>query len=427
MAEACRRLAGDRTLRRLAALLGRETAWVTGGYVRDRLLGGRPDEVDLVIHGTVESAGGAARAIAEDLGVGPHLVGRAPRAVWRIETPALKVEIWPLGELTLREDALRRDFTVNALQWRLPGGPLKDPARGLPDLRARLLRAISRENLAGDPVRILRAVRLTAQLPGFALEEHTGAMVRDLAPVIATAPRERVGHELLRLLEGPAPSLGLALLIRLGLLEPSAPPGAKVQPEMLVRLCPAAHLLRCRTRGLPRLRGPQATAARLAVLLAAWGPVKEAHLAAHAWPGTERRMARSAAVALPHLLREVSGPPATRRETMALLGEAFPAALALSAAAALVSGLPGGPWQRWWRQWRRTGRRLLTTPPLLRGGEIMAITGLPPGPRLGRLVTELERARIRGDVRSPGGARRWLERRMVARVGMMGPGNEGEE
>ncbi len=427
MSEASRRLAGDRILRRLAALLGAEAVWVTGGYVRDRLLGGRPDEVDLVVRGTVESAGGAARGIGKGLGVRPHLVGRAPRAVWRIEAPSLKVEIWPLGELTLREDALRRDFTVNALQWRLPVGPLEDPAGGLPDLRARVLRAISRENLASDPVRILRAARLTAQLPGFVLEEGTGGMVRELAPAIASAPRERVGHELLRLLEGPAPSLGLALLTRLGLLEPSAPPGALVQPAVLARLCPAAHLLRYRTQGLPRLRSPDAIAARLAVLLAAWGPVEEVHLAAHAWPGTERRIARAAAQALPRMLRDVSAPPATRRETMALLGEAFPAALALSAAAALVGGLPAGPWQRWWRQWRNTGRRLLAASPLLSGREVMEVTGLAPGPRLGRLVAELERARIRGEVRTAGGARRWLERSIPSRVGMMGAGDEGEE
>ncbi len=424
--EGVRRLGRDRTLRRIAGILAGEPAWVTGGYVRDLLLGLRPDEADLVVPGDTGTAGTAARKLAEGLGARPHLVGTAPRAVWRIEAPDLKVEIWPLGRLSLREDALRRDFTCNALQWRLPAGPLEDPAGGLADLRSRVLRAISRANLEHDPVRVLRAARLAAQLPGFRIEPRTEAWVRDLAPAVAFAPRERVGNELLRMLEGPAPSLGLDLLVRLDLLRHTAPPGAEPRPFRVGLLLPALHRLRYPLRGLPRLATADLRAARLAVILAAWGAAGTRSVAAYAWPGEVRDRARVAAGHLPAILHGAAATARGRRELMARLGEAFPAAFAVGASLAASAGLPPGPWRRWWRQWLRTGRKLAGAPPLLGAEEVMEVTGVSPGPELGRLLKELRNARIRGEIRTAGGARRWLRGVPRRRVGMMGAGEEGE-
>ncbi len=196
---------------------------VTGGYVRDRLLGRPSNDLDLTIDDDADGAARPARRLAKALGVRAHLLGTAPHAIWRIETPTLKIELWPLGGLTREDDIRRRDFSCNALSWNLPDGPLIDLVGGIEDLERRRLRAISRANLEDDPIRLLRAPRFLAQLPDFALDDQTRSWIAALAPSLAKAPRERVGQELLTLLRGPAASRGLAECLDLGSVRSSCP------------------------------------------------------------------------------------------------------------------------------------------------------------------------------------------------------------
>jgi putative nucleotidyltransferase with HDIG domain len=129
----------------------------------------------------------------------------------------------------LLEDLARRDFTVNAIAWGRPadrpGSPspepaIVDPAGGMADLDARLLRAVGdpRARFDEDALRLLRAARFAAQL-GFAVEPATQAQMREQAGVAAHVSRERVGQELGRLLDAPEPSRGLRVLDETGLLD----------------------------------------------------------------------------------------------------------------------------------------------------------------------------------------------------------------
>lgn len=369
---------------------------VVGGYVRDRLLGRMTVDLDLAMDGDADTAARPARSLAKSLGVRAHLLGTAPHRIWRIETAGLKIEIWPLGDLCPEDDIRRRDFTCNALTWGLPRGPLVDLVGGLGDLRDRRLRAVSRANLEDDPVRLIRAPRFLARLEDFELEATTELWIRELAPTLATAPRERVGAELLSLLQAAGASRGLGALIDLGLFVPASPTGVRVDDSWIRQHLPAADRLNRRRPG---------DAARLAFLFRSWSCPTSGHLAAYAWPQKPRENGLRAARLLDDAIAMVGGPAADRREFAWRAGSAFPALIALARAFA-----PGSPWNRWRRQWRRSSGALIAPKPLLSGDELIELTGVEPGPELGAVVTALLRAQVRGEIRSRGGAIRWLQR-----------------
>jgi tRNA nucleotidyltransferase/poly(A) polymerase len=122
----------------------------------------------------------------------------------------------------LEQDLLRRDFTVDALASNIrPDGGLsavQDVWGGLDDLDAGVLRMVSAENLADDPLRLLRAVRLATQLQ-FEVDDATGEAIRGLAGRLAETAGERQRDELTRILETPYAATGIRLADALGLLD----------------------------------------------------------------------------------------------------------------------------------------------------------------------------------------------------------------
>lgn len=103
---------------------------------------------------------------------------------------------------SLEEDLARRDFTVNAMAW-TPSG-LRDPFGGREDLERRLVRCVGdpRRRFEEDALRILRGLRLAAQLD-FTIHPDTAAAIRETTPLLAHVAWERIGAEFLRLLCGP--------------------------------------------------------------------------------------------------------------------------------------------------------------------------------------------------------------------------------
>ncbi len=400
-------LRDDPLLRRVWDQIGRPAGCrVTGGYVRDRLLGRPSNDLDLTIEGDAVSAARPARRLAKALGVHAHLLGTEPHRIWRVETAGLKVELWPRGDLSIERDLLRRDFGCNALSWELPNGPFVDLVGGLDDLQGLLLRAVSRANLESDPVRLLRAPRFLAQLPSFELEPRTRAWIRELGAALAAAPRERVGQELLIMLRGPAASRGVAECLRLGLLGPASPAADRVDGEWITARLDAADRLAAahHAGGTPAGLDNCGDSARLAFLIRGWGVPSDRELAPYAWPKADREAALTAARNLEGALSTVDSPPADRRELAWRTGSAFPAVIALAAA---VEPERAG-WRRWWRQWSRDPAAFEDPHSLLTGGEIAGITGIEPGPELGKIVYALLRAQVRGEIRTLGGAKRWL-------------------
>ncbi len=104
---------------------------------------------------------------------------------------------------TQEEDALRRDFTVNALYYDIRNFQVTDYVGGVADLKQGILRIIGEpeSRYREDPVRMLRAVRFAAKL-GFKIEKKTAAPIHELAPLLANVPAARMFEEVLKLFHG---------------------------------------------------------------------------------------------------------------------------------------------------------------------------------------------------------------------------------
>lgn len=224
---------------RLLKALGPDAAlFAVGGWVRDRLLGRPPGDLDLatallpeevirrgragglkvlptgLAHGTVTVLPGTQPIeVTTFRGDGPYSDGRRPDSV-------------RLG-VSLEEDLARRDFTINAMALPLEATArpdwldrLIDPFDGRGDLEQGLLRAVGDplRRFEEDGLRPLRACRFASQL-GFQVEAATLAAIPARLETAAKVAVERAYAELTKLLAGQDPARGLRLLERTGLLD----------------------------------------------------------------------------------------------------------------------------------------------------------------------------------------------------------------
>ncbi|HEX5713647.1 MAG TPA: HD domain-containing protein [Solirubrobacterales bacterium] len=189
-------------------------AWIVGGAVRDAVLGAEVDDLDLAVAG---DPGAAAKAIAGELGEHAFELS-AEFGTWRVvaRDHTAQVDVTALRGDGIDDDLAERDFTVGAVAVPLAGGDPVDPYGGLADLDRRVLRAVAPGSFEADPLRLLRAARLAAEL-GLQLDPDTLALARAAAARAADPAGERQLAELRQLLGGPDPLRGLALLDELEL------------------------------------------------------------------------------------------------------------------------------------------------------------------------------------------------------------------
>jgi len=130
---------------------------------------------------------------------------------------------------TLEEDALRRDFTVNALYYSIDDFAVRDFFTGFDDLKARKLRMLGNpeSRYREDPVRMLRAARFAAKL-GFTISEQTRAPIAGLVHLLADIPAARLFDEVLKLFLGGAAEKTFAELVDLDLFPALFPQTARL-------------------------------------------------------------------------------------------------------------------------------------------------------------------------------------------------------
>lgn len=211
-------------------------AWVVGGCVRDLLLGRTPKDWDVTTNATPEEIQGLFENTYYTNEFGT--VGVVQDAV---EDESLKViEVTPyrlegkysdarrpdsvVFSKNIDEDLKRRDFTINALAYSPSKSQLMDSYEGIKDMEAGLVRAVGDavERFEEDALRILRAVRLSAELD-FAIEPATEVAVGKCAGQLAKISKERIRDEFVRIINSPQPMKALMLSQKLGILQYMAP------------------------------------------------------------------------------------------------------------------------------------------------------------------------------------------------------------
>ncbi len=200
-------------------------AYLTGGFVRDALLGRESYDIDVVVGA---NAMRLALEVAEALG-GKYVPldegNEIARVVLRRERP-IHLDLSTMRG-SIEEDLSQRDFTIDAIALNLkeieePSAPVIDPWDGERDLRRGVVRAISEEAFDRDPARLLRGPRLAAEF-GFSLDDETKRQIRRHHHLITAVAGERVRDELCRLVAATNAAQSLRLLDDLGLLRDIIP------------------------------------------------------------------------------------------------------------------------------------------------------------------------------------------------------------
>jgi poly(A) polymerase len=202
-------------------------AYLVGGCVRDRLLGNSPKDYDVATDARPDQV--LAYFPRSDR-VGAHfgVVLVHDETGDQVEVATFRSDFsYRDGrrpdhikfETDPREDALRRDFTINALFEDPATGEVLDYVGGRNDLAARIIRAIGdpERRFREDHLRMLRAVRFAARLE-FSIEPATLAAIREFAPLVSDISAERVRGELVRILTEGHAKRGMELLDETGLL-----------------------------------------------------------------------------------------------------------------------------------------------------------------------------------------------------------------
>ena len=361
----------------LAALdAGAGKARFVGGAVRDALLGLPVNDIDIAttldpqdVLGRLKKAGIKAVPTGIDHGTITAVLPGGP-----VEITTLRRDVSTDGRRATiaytddwREDAARRDFTINALYADPLTGAITDYFGGVADLEARRLRFIgdASARIAEDHLRILRYFRFLARYGGNVLDEAAYAACVAAANSLMALSRERIADELLKLLGVAAPVAALRLMIDGAILTPVLPEIGRTGIDRLVAL-----MAREAEAGVA-----PAPIRRLAALLPP-DPVLADQI------GARLKLSNKARKRLMTALEPAPGPESPRALAYRVGIESAIDRLLLDPAAPLnaIAALDG---------W--------TPPQLPIGGGALIARGLAPGPDVAKALQAVERAWVAED------------------------------
>ncbi|MET3719373.1 MULTISPECIES: CCA tRNA nucleotidyltransferase [unclassified Arthrobacter] len=203
---------------------------LVGGPVRDLFLGRTSLDLDFTTDATPDQTVALIKKWADnywEIGRAFGTIGMR-KAGFQIEITTYRAEAYdpesrkPVVAFgrSLTDDLLRRDFTINAMALRLPSLELVDPFGGVRDLHASVLTTPGspEDSFSDDPLRMMRAARFASQL-GVSVHPDVRRAMSQMAERITIISAERVRDELVKLICGARPRIGVDLLVDTGLAE----------------------------------------------------------------------------------------------------------------------------------------------------------------------------------------------------------------
>jgi len=386
-------------------------AYIVGGAIRDTFLNRLVTDWDVA----TSANAGSIRDLFEDK---TCVVLKHDTVTILISGQPIEITRFKGAQKTVLSDLARRDFTVNAMAWDTKTRALIDPHDGLRDIQMKRIRAVRdpKKRFQEDPVRLLRAIRLQVEL-GFRIEDRTLEAIPFMADEISSVSPERIRDELIKILLAQKPSGAINILRSTGLLK-------RLVPELL-----EGHLMRQNAYHRYTIlkhtlmtvdRVPPDPILRLAALLHDVAKPRVRMKAAGEWRfyGHEKASAQLAEVILNrlrfskttihktiHLVAHhlIDYTPlwtdaAVRRFIRRVGKENIPALLALRRADLATHTQGERALKRLRGLEERLKAQIRLQPPLGRkdlcidGNQVMAVTGLSPGPEVGRILRNLSEA-----------------------------------
>jgi len=195
-------------------------AFIVGGFVRDRLLSRDTADIDIAVEGDALWIAEEVAKVIDGRYVLLDEINKVGRVVvidgqqWCLDFTSFSSDI--------KDDLARRDFTIDAMAVELQdaiSGSLQiiDPFSGKSDLKKKLVRAVNPQIFTEDAARLLRGVRLAAEL-GLKIEPETESLIKKDCRLARTVPGERLREEVVRILALPGSAISIRYLDKLSLL-----------------------------------------------------------------------------------------------------------------------------------------------------------------------------------------------------------------
>lgn len=178
--------------------------FLVGGYIRDLLLGKAAYDKDYVLKNNAKDI-----AVEFSKKFKGTFIELKEELSYRVSLKDGQFIDFNSFEKDIEEDLRLRDYTINAMAWS-PETGIVDPTGGLSSLKKRRISTISPNNLRNDPLRVLRAYRIAAQL-NFSIDLKTRTYLREYSSSLVNAAPERITEELYKLLNSVAPQKYLKL------------------------------------------------------------------------------------------------------------------------------------------------------------------------------------------------------------------------